>query len=447
MSDVWVPGPPPPPPPAPGAPLPPANSWNPAPPCTSGNDPSIVDGIVITGVPATISSPYWQIVLNDGSAPPNYLINHLDGQGNVIDTPMSISGVDASVAFNDPVYLSEDPVYPDQAATKAYVDTHPGIAPTNGNTYVQQSGVWTAVALVPEAPIDGAIYGRQAASWTSISASFLPLTGGAITGNLTVNGVMTVQGSNSMVLDGPAGGQRAILSASGGAFRWQMQLADYTTETGNNTGSNFSLSAIGDSGAILSTPLSINRASGAVTIAAATGTSPGAPTLILNKGTVAPQGNLIQGQRNGLNRWQLNLANFNAELGGNIGSNFSIDRFDDTGAQNGASPLLINRANGVATFGYGIALAATAGIQIPGTPNDQHRWWRGGQRADHQWRRAPSGTWADAGSGGGGGIPDAPYDGTTYARNDAAWVHLSQPDITDWASQLSQLLAAHWRLR
>ena len=353
MTDQWVPGPPPPPPPAPGAPLPPANSWNPAPPCTSGNDPSIVDGIVITGVPATISSPYWQIVLNDGSAPPNYLINHLDGQGNVIDTPMSISGVDASVAFNDPVYLSEDPVYPDQAATKAYVDTHPGIAPTNGNTYVQQSGVWTAVALVPEAPIDGAIYGRQAASWTSISASFLPLTGGAITGNLTVNGVMTVQGSNSFVLDGPAGGQRAILSASGGAFRWQMQLADYTTETGNNTGSNFSLSAIGDSGAILSTPLSINRASGAVTIAAATGTSPGAPTLILNKGTVAPQGSLIQGQRNGLNRWQLNLANFNAELGGNIGSNFSIDRFDDTGAQNGASPLLINRANGVATFGYG----------------------------------------------------------------------------------------------
>ena len=37
-------------------------------------------------------------------------------------------------------------------------------------------------------------------------------------------------------------------------------------------------------------------------------------------------------------------------------------------------------------------------------------------------------------AGGGGGISDAPNDGTSYARKSAAWAHLTHSDLTDWAT-------------
>ena len=37
-------------------------------------------------------------------------------------------------------------------------------------------------------------------------------------------------------------------------------------------------------------------------------------------------------------------------------------------------------------------------------------------------------------AGGGGGIADAPNDGTSYARKSAAWAHLTHSDLTDWAT-------------
>jgi hypothetical protein len=40
-------------------------------------------------------------------------------------------------------------------------------------------------------------------------------------------------------------------------------------------------------------------------------------------------------------------------------------------------------------------------------------------------------------SGGGGGITDAPADGTSYARNNSAWAHLTHADITDWTTALA----------
>ena len=33
---------------------------------------------------------------------------------------------------------------------------------------------------------------------------------------------------------------------------------------------------------------------------------------------------------------------------------------------------------------------------------------------------------ADVGGGGGGGIPDAPFDGTPYGRRDGAWDHVAR---------------------
>jgi hypothetical protein len=61
----------------------------------------------------------------------------------------------------------------------------------------------------------------------------------------------------------------------------------------------------------------------------------------------------VAGQRNGLNRWQIYMPDNAAESSGNAGSNFSIGRYSDAGALID-SPLVINRANGLATFSGGI---------------------------------------------------------------------------------------------
>jgi hypothetical protein len=88
-----------------------------------------------------------------------------------------------------------------------------------------------------------------------------PLNGAAA----TFNGVVTVPGNNSLIINGPAATARAILSQTAGSNRWQLQLGDLSAESGVNVGSNFSLTALSDTGGILSTPLAIERATGNAT--------------------------------------------------------------------------------------------------------------------------------------------------------------------------------------
>jgi hypothetical protein len=425
VNDQWVPGPPPAPPPWVN-PLPPSNDWGNAPGCSAPTGPSIVDGIVITGVPATVSSLYWQVVLNDGAAPPNYLINHLDGQGNVIGAPMLISGVDASITFNDPVYLSEDPVQPMQAATKQYVDGHAGggdveEAPMDNYPYARYMATWERLpqAYIPEAPntsqrfgrfnttwqldaiqtdapSDGGTYGRQNGAWNPA----LALTGGTITGSLTVNQVLTVQGPNSLVLNAPINQQRSIMSMTSNIARWVLTLGDGTSEDASNHGANFTLTAYGVAGAFLGNWLTIARADGSTVFGGGvtmnqglsvnslfalqgpgmfylpggtagqmlatdgdgllswqTPPGTGGPFLPLIGGTLTGALNLnppvsglryISGQTAGSLRWLINVGDSAAESGSNAGSNFSIQSFADTGSLL-STPLSISRATGMTT--------------------------------------------------------------------------------------------------
>jgi hypothetical protein len=121
--DQWLPGPAPP-PPAPLPNVPPTDSWTSGQVCGDGS--SIVDNVVITGVPATIGATVdgklaWSITLNDGAAPPNLTFDHYDATGALIDHPASISGVNGSITFAHPVYLpAGDPVSASEAANKAY---------------------------------------------------------------------------------------------------------------------------------------------------------------------------------------------------------------------------------------------------------------------------------------------------------------------------------------
>jgi hypothetical protein len=377
MTDQWVPGPPPPPPQW-TDPLPPANSWDPAAGCEPGGGPSIVEGIVVSGVPATVVAPYaWGITLNDGGAPPNFTIDHYDGTNTLIDHPLEFSGIDGSATFLHPVYLSENPVQPMEAATKAYVDAMPpGEAPMDNQTYGRDNGAWVALPqIIPEAPntsqifgrfnsvwasvpiqadapSDGGTYGRQNGAWNPA----LALTGGTITGSLTVNQVLTVQGSNSLVLNAPVtgGNQRAILSMSANVARWQLVLGDGTAEGLNNVGSNFALAAYGNTGALLGSWLTITRATGSTAL--------NGPVTMNNGASV-----------NGL---------------------FALNSVGNFYLPGGAPGQML------ATDGAGIL----------------------------SWQTPP---------GAAGGVPEAPQDGTAYARKSAAWAHLTHTDITDWTATLA----------
>jgi hypothetical protein len=341
-------------------------------------------------------------------------------------------------------------------------------APTDGRQYARQTGAWTVVATVagvPEAPNNGASYVRNSETWTPLGGPYLPLTGGTITG------VLTLPTNNSVVINGNAGTQRSIIGSTSGQMRWQLQLGDQTTETGGNTGSNFSISSISDAGAVSGALLTLNRASGMAIFGgqvSVTGPASNTPNLILNKpnaGTAAIMGQTVTG----LSRWQMSLGNVNAELGSDAGSNFQLDFYNDAGAMKG-TPLSIARNTGMATFGYGVtvtgALNANGGLAVNGTfaisvGNFILLGGSAGQflqtngtgvltwatpaggggipeaPTDGQLYGRENAAWVVVPTGGGGGITDAPNDGTAYARKSAAWAHLAHTDITDWTATLA----------
>ena len=204
---------------------------------------------------------------------------------------------------------------------------------------------------IPEAAADGNAYGRVNNAWATV----LPTTGGTITGNLTVNQVLTVQGSNSLVLNAPLGGLRAILGMAANIARWSLALGDSTAEGLGNVGANFTLSAYSTTGAFLGNWLTIARADGAT---------------VFNGSGVTIAGGLAV---NGL----LALADLThlTIYGGSAGQ------------------VLTTNGSGVLSWT---------------TP-----------------------------TGGGGGITDAPNDGTAYARESVAWAHLAHTDITDWTATLA----------
>ena len=220
--------------------LPPANTWTPAEPCSSdgSNNPSIVYSITLTGVPATVGAAagggyVWSLTLNDGGAPPNFTIDHYDGSGTLIDHPIVVSGDDGSTTFNDPVYLSRDPLAPLEAATKEYVDAN---------------------SLTGQEPPSGmGVYGRSnvgAGSWTNLAPpalAYLPLAGGYLSGGVGFNGPTTQRF---------IGG---VTPAPGNLWRWGLTLGDNTAESGSNNGSNFVLTSYSDAGSGPTAQLTITR--------------------------------------------------------------------------------------------------------------------------------------------------------------------------------------------
>jgi Chaperone of endosialidase len=150
--------------------------------------------------------------------------------------------------------------------------------------------------------------------------------------------------ANLPQITGPAGINRSWVGATAGSPRWQVCLANAAAEGGSNAGSDFSISRYSDAGAFIDTPISITRATGTVTI------GPTSPVLAI---TGAPgTARAIQGQTNGVGRWNLFLGDNTAEGGSNAGSDFSIRRLADAGTLIDI-PMSISRATGQVTFGAG----------------------------------------------------------------------------------------------
>ena len=225
-------------------------------------------------------------------------------------------------------------------------------APTNSIRYGRFNSIWQADAIQTDAAADGAAYGRVNNAWATVLAT----TGGTITGSLTVNQVLTVQGSNSLILNAPVtgGSQRTILGMAANIARWGLTLGDGTAEGANNVGANFSLAGYSVSGALLGNWLTIARADGSTVF------------------------------------------------------------------------------NGPVTMTYGLsinglfALNSVANFYLPGGTAGQFLSTNGSGIL----------SWATP-AGGGGGIAEAPNDGTAYARKSAAWAHLTHTDITDWTATLA----------
>ena len=380
MTDQWLPS----------GPLTPTNEWGETCGCAPESGPASADNVIITGSPGAITSvpaglPLWSIVLNDGTPAADFRIdryyanpgpNSLSAPAALFDSPMTISRATGVVSFNDPVMLAGDPSDPLEAATKAYVDANAGgipDAPSDNRTYGRDNGawvplpasympeapnnslrygrfnsIWQADAIQTDAPGDGATYGRTPNNWSPVLAT----TGGTISGNLTVTGVLTVNGSNNLVLSDSAGGQRSILGQTGALTRWQMLLGDQAAESLPANGSNFTLNACNNLGTVISTPLSIRRSDG--------------------------------------------MAAFSGPLNMNAG-----------GAVNGP-----------------FALQGPGSLILPGGSAGQFLSTNGSGVL----------SWATPS---GGGITDAPNDGTAYARKSAAWSHLTHTDITDWTATLA----------
>lgn len=103
----------------------------------------------------------------------------------------------------------------------------------------------------------------QAKSATAqIYLDMVPKIGGTIQGNITLN---QSAANTTLALNGPSGQIQRLSLNTGGKRRWAVYSSS-AVETGSNKGSNFSIGRYNDSGVFIDTPLSINRATGEVTL-------------------------------------------------------------------------------------------------------------------------------------------------------------------------------------
>ena len=140
-----------------------------------------------------------------------------------------------------------------QAVRKDYVDAADTTLQTNINAKTDKTYVDNADAL----KADKTYVDTQ-------DALKVAKAGDTMTGDLTIN-----KANPTINLRKAASGEQVMLfSYKGAAARWAIVLGDNAAESGGNAGADFGLVAFDDAGGYLSTPISIPRATGLLTLKA-----------------------------------------------------------------------------------------------------------------------------------------------------------------------------------
>jgi Chaperone of endosialidase len=175
------------------------------------------------------------------------------------------------------------------------------------------------------------------------------------------NSTVFASGNATLSLNKTGTSPASLIGTSAGLTRWNLQVGNSAAESSGNVGSDFVLTRYNDAGATIDAPLSINRASGGVTLTGGL-VVPGATTIgpaasgnsaiTLNK-TSGAFSNFINFGTAGSTRWQIVGGDATAEGGSNAGSNFSLNALSDAAAQLGPAFSIV-RSTQVVTFGKAI---------------------------------------------------------------------------------------------
>ena len=135
-------------------------------------------------------------------------------------------------------------------ANNMVIEAHDMTDAAPGITYIRRKitnwGAWYAGA------------GNQ----TALDAAYVNVAGDTMTGNLMIQ----TPGGSALALNKTTAVPCSIVGYMNGLTRWSMDFGDGAAESGSNAGSNFYLRRYNDAGAQIDTPISISRATGAVTI-------------------------------------------------------------------------------------------------------------------------------------------------------------------------------------
>lgn len=258
-----------------------------------------------------------------------------------------------------------------KAVFSGILEAGTSIGITSGPTWVNDAGKWrTSSAL----RVDGAIYAISTLRFGGTADVILQRDAALTLGS---NSDITItKAAPRLTLNSPTTDTRYIRFNTNANYRWAVG-ANSTTESGSNAGSDFVISSFADNSAVISTPLTITRATGLTTFTGDQLVQKANPYIQVNatSGTALVTADSVAGSasnfalRTGNSyRWIIGK-NTTAESGSDAGSNLEIRAYADNGSTLLSTPLTITRSTGNATFSGSITATSFSGTAVlSGTP-------------------------------------------------------------------------------